>query len=411
MPEAKSGLTVEKSGNAFYNIRESPRFSAAHEAETDTVKQEYGMNKTVHAQSNRGNRFRLLGKIVLAGILAFALLEGFCRIYFNKPVHSATPGGPTDYVWEPHSFYSVWTEGIGFGRTNNEGYYDRTDFEAGTRADILVMGSSFMMAEQVRQNQSAAALLQEAFPQVRVYNIGMAGHHMLTCLQNLKAACEKYRPRYVIIDSQALSYSDEELQMELDGAFPEEQSNDNALLLLLKKSALLNLLYYQATFYREAHGGLFSFPQPQPLFSRSAEPEKGGESEEAAESEAAPAQPEETRPDSNRILLEQVLRKAQREAAETGTEIIVVFHPKTWLDGYGGVLVYDTTETEDYDSLYEDCGIHLLNMSGIYRERYEEDHVLPYGFCNTAVGMGHLNTEGHRMIAGALAGMITELDR
>lgn len=349
---------------------------------------------------------RKTGRFLLAALLAFLVLEAFSRFYFNKPIHHATPDGPTDYVWEPHTFYSVWTEGIGWGRTNNEGFYNAGDWTDGDRADVLIMGSSFMMAEQVPQNRSTAALLGELLPQYRVYNIGMAAHGMLSCFQNLRSACEKYHPRYVVLDSQVLSFTDEELQLCLDGEFPEESSNDNPLLLFLKRSAFLNLLYYQASFYIEDHGGLFSPPELQRLFpAREPAIEDSAESSEETD-EAVPA----AEVTDNRTLLRRVLTRAAEVAAETDTEIIVVFQPKTWLDGYGGILIYDNSVEGDYDVFYESCGVHLLNMANIFRANYDAERVLPFGFCNSKVGAGHLNREGHRMIAEALAARIGELE-
>lgn len=348
-----------------------------------------------------------VGRFLLAALLAFLVLEAFSRIYFNKPIHHATPGGPTDYVWEPHTFYSVWTEGIGWGRTNNEGFYDRTDWNGDGCVDVLVMGSSFMMAEQVPQKYSTAALLQERLPQYRVYNIGMAAHGLLSCFQNLEAACEKYHPRYIVLDSQVLTFTDGELQLCLDGAFPEESSNENPLLLFLKRSAFLNLLYYQTSFYIDDHGGLFSPPELQPLFpKKAAESEKTSEPAEAAESADTPVEHDVDR----RALLRKVLTHAAETAEKTGTEIIVVFQPKTWLDGYGGILIYDDSVVGDYDVFYESCGVHLLNMSDIFRTNYESEKVLPFGFCNTKVGAGHLNRNGHRMIADALTERIGALE-
>ena len=313
-----------------------------------------------------------VGRFLLAALLAFLVLEAFSRIYFNKPIHHATPGGPTDYVWEPHTFYSVWTEGIGWGRTNNEGFYDRTDWNGDGCVDVLVMGSSFMMAEQVPQKYSTAALLQERLPQYRVYNIGMAAHGLLSCFQNLEAACEKYHPRYIVLDSQVLTFTDGELQLCLDD-----------------------------------HGGLFSPPELQPLFpKKAAESEKTSEPAEAAESADTPVEHDVDR----RALLRKVLTHAAETAEKTGTEIIVVFQPKTWLDGYGGILIYDDSVVGDYDVFYESCGVHLLNMSDIFRTNYESEKVLPFGFCNTKVGAGHLNRNGHRMIADALTERIGALE-
>ena len=37
-----------------------------------------------------------------------------------------------------------------------------------------------------------------------------------------------------------------------------------------------------------------------------------------------------------------------------------------------------------------------------------ENHILPHGFSNTSVGSGHLNKEGHAMVAEAIYHRIKE---
>ena len=346
----------------------------------------------------------VVGRLLLAAVLAFLFLEAFCRVYFNRPIHTATPGGPTDYIWEPHAFYSCWTEGIGFGKTNNEGYYDLEDRAEGETADVLIMGSSFMQAEQVPQNRSTAALLRDSLPEMKVYNIGVAGHRFLTCVQNTTAACEAYRPRYLVIDTQEVGFTDEQLAQVLEGSYPEESSVESPLLLMLKRSCVLNLLYYQMSYYREEHGGLLNPPELQPLFGKRTQ--QDGEKAAADGGEM----PYESARAENRELLRQVLQKLHDDAAETGTEVIVLYHPKTWLDGYGGMLVYDAARTDGFDTLCEECGIRLLDMAERYRREYDGSYALPYGFPNTAVGTGHLNAAGHRMIAEDLKDLITEME-
>ena len=74
---------------------------------------------------------RWTGKALLAGLIALALLCGFCFFYYNVPVHYPNPSGATEYVWESSRFYSRGTEGFAMGRTNNEGFYDSRDLLPG----------------------------------------------------------------------------------------------------------------------------------------------------------------------------------------------------------------------------------------------------------------------------------------
>lgn len=49
-----------------------------------------------------------------------------------------------------------------------------------------------------------------------------------------------------------------------------------------------------------------------------------------------------------------------------------------------------------------------MDMTDEFKALYEEKHILAHGFVNTAVGRGHLNKYGHRVIAQTLAEKIKE---
>ena len=342
-----------------------------------------------------------LCRILAAALMAFLVLEGFCRLYFNRPLHSQNPSGATDYIWQAHTPYSVWTEGIGWGRTNNEGYYDPRDYDPETAIDVLVMGSSFLQAEQVPQDRSAPVLLEELLPGQRVYNISIAGHYFLTCAQNLPAAAQRYHPRYIVMETQDVRFPDVELEQFLSGSYPELESENNRLLRLLKQSKCLDLLYYQLTYYRNEHGGLFQPPALAPLLPRQdSAPVEAAVPSEAEEQAAA---------ERHEQLLRRMLTALHDNAAAAGAEVIIVFHPKTWLDGYGGMWMDDAAKTTGFADLCQECGILLLDMHDKFQREYEDQHLLPYGFANTEVGMGHLNVDGHRMLAEELAALIGEV--
>ena len=49
-------------------------------------------------------------------------------------------------------------------------------------------------------------------------------------------------------------------------------------------------------------------------------------------------------------------------------------------------------------------------VRGVEVEEYENEAVLPYGFTNTSIGSGHLNKNGHAMIAESLYEIIKEAE-
>ena len=50
----------------------------------------------------------------------------------------------------------------------------------------------------------------------------------------------------------------------------------------------------------------------------------------------------------------------------------------------------------------------FIDMTDTFAAAYQADYTLAHGFANTGVGIGHLNRDGHRMIAEALAAEIGE---
>ena len=112
-------------------------------------------------------------KAVAAGLAALLLLNIWCYFYFNVPVHYTNETGATEYKWESHKFYRKGTEGFAFGRTNNDGFTNLSDYEPGQEIEILLMGSSHMEGMNVPQEDNTANLLNLLFEGEKyTYNIG-----------------------------------------------------------------------------------------------------------------------------------------------------------------------------------------------------------------------------------------------
>lgn len=91
--------------------------------------------------------------------------------------------------------------------------------------------------------------------------------------------------------------------------------------------------------------------------------------------------------------------------------MIIMYHPTLKL-GYDGSV--ETEESRaDIDKFAEICkenNIEFLDMTNRFYETYKSEHILPHGFCNTQVEYGHLNSNGHKMIADEIYMKIQELE-
>ena len=331
----------------------------------------------------------ILKRFVLSAALAFLALTLFCYFYANDPVHYPDPDGATDYRWEPNAFYSDLREGFGFGKINNEGYYNIWDYDEGDQIDILMIGSSQMEAAQVPMSKSTASLLQSELDGLTVYNIGTSAHTFLTCASNFEKAVEKYHPeRFVIVETVKLDFSDDELQRVIDGTYPELSSYAQGIVGILQRNPFLRVLYHQIKDYMAARFDVKS--EKDDIAGDTAENifETGSE---------------------YKILMNRILEKMKSDAKDA--DVVIFYHPNTAINPDGEInLVKNQNIVREFSDLCESNGVFFLDMSDRFEKEYQEHHRLPYGFFNTSVGKGHLNQDGHAMIADELRQFITGVD-
>lgn len=324
-----------------------------------------------------------IGKIILAGIMAFLGLTVFCYFYSNPPVHYPDPDGATDYRWEQNKFHSEGTEGFSWGKTNNEGYFNISDYSVGDVVDVLIMGSSQMEASNVAAEDSTASVLSSMLSNETVYNIGTSGHTFLTCANNLEKALEKYKPtRFVVIEVHNLAFSDKELQQAIDGTVPEIPSHNGGLVGLLQKNPFLRSIYHQMKNYINKE-----------------QENNDLQAEEIALAELS----------TDDELLQLLLGKLHSIASNANTDIVVFYIPRTTVSSDGTLHMTGGAELSQFRDACAANDIYFLDMSDRFMREYEESYTLPYGFANTSVGSGHLNKYGHAMIADELYKLISEV--
>ena len=331
----------------------------------------------------------MVGRIVLSGLIAFLILTAFCYFYYNIPVHCDNLDGSTDYKWEANAFYSRGTEGFAWGKTNNDGFANMFDYDEDTKIDILVMGSSHMEAYQVDMNESTASMLNALLADDVVYNIGVSGHNFLTCVGNLDAAIESYQPsKYVIIETNSISFSDDALSRAIDGTTAEIPSHTGGIVGFLQKNPYLRLMYKQIEHF---------------IGTR-----RNGDDDAEENDRTSPSSVDK---ENNEKLLNAVLQKMSLSAKDHGLQIIIVYHPGTKVESNGSLRLTDDENTIfQFQRLCKANDIIFMDMSARFATEYAKSYVLPYGFSNSSVGSGHLNKYGHAMIADELYKLIQEVE-
>ncbi len=313
----------------------------------------------------KSNASFCIKSITVSLIVAFIVLNLFSMFYYNVPIHSDCEDGSTDYTWEHDKNYIQMNEGIGFGRTNNEGYMDMDDYH-GEDVNVLILGSSHLQGFSVPQNRNMSSLLQEML-KVNVYNLAIAGHNFKVCISNLKDALEKYHPDTVVIETSKISFTDDEVEMMLKGTVPQIASENKGIIGILQKSPFLRLAYSQFQNFI------------------SSEPDNKKEKKYA-----------------DNDSLNELLHMIGDICENCGCKAVIFYHPTLSLN-YDGTLQINTDErTQIWSALCKDNNIIYLDMTKKYADEYQEGRILPYGFLNTGIASGHLNADGHRMFAEEL---------
>ena len=326
-------------------------------------------------------------RIIISGVIAFVILSVFCILYYNVPTQAVCEDGVSFNKWGSHVFYSRATEGFAAGVTNNDGYINSFDYEQGMPIDVLIMGSSHIEGFNTPQEYITSERLNDMLGYNGVYNIGVSGHSFMSCVNNMEAAVDKYKPsKYVVIEISTLNYSSDSINKAINGEIRGDSVSANGFLRLLQKNQYLRLLYMQASMYMEQN-------------------EKKQVSNQEASSDRLLITEEKT------ALFDALFAKISAIAQKYGAKAIIMYHPATSVGSDGSLVLPNNSETTDVFREYsEKNGVIFLDMSERFLKEYNENDILPHGFSNTSVGSGHLNRYGHEMIASELYMIISEVE-
>jgi hypothetical protein len=320
-----------------------------------------------------------LFKVIASGMMALLCLNAFCLVYYKIPFSYPSKTGVTDLCYGEHNSYSRMVEGFGYGRMNNEGFNNLEDYNE-QPVDILVMGASHMEAFQVPQHKTTVALLNRFFEHTKyVYNIGISSHFFPRVVNNFEAAVRYYEPKeYVVIETGSIQFNVQELEDGLHQRLSRIPAYYSKIRNIVQKILpYLRLLNYQLKTYLKMNKP--DTEKSIAVFNR--------------EQYAA--------------VLDAVMKRLSQIGAEHDLKILIFYHPYFTLNYDGSIAEKtDYAYLTMFENACRDNNITFVTMAPIFIEAYKNNHVLPHGFLNTAVGAGHLNQTGHRLIAGELFRLI-----
>lgn len=321
---------------------------------------------------------QLFEKVIVSLAIAFLVLNILSFFYYKIPVHNTNDDGSTDYVWDKNSLYIRTDEGIGFGKTNNEGYMNINDYDGDV--DILLMGSSHMEAQNVPIEKNVASLLNKSIPELETYNIGVSGHSLKVIFNNLDDALNKYKPKYAVLEISNLLLSDDYINNVLSGNVDEIESSSNKIVIFLQRFPFLRLVYSQID-----------------KFNSGEEYSVNDYSEETIDYEP------------NYDLMNELVKYAKNIGDKYNAKLIIMYHPPLSINKDGEMIINTKTVSNKFSDICKENDVCFVDMTNRFLKEYQDNYIVPKGFNNTAIAYGHLNEEGHRMIADELTKVLKEM--
>lgn len=340
-----------------------------------------GGNRTLRVKQNIKQFIKWLGKAVIAGTGALVCLSIFCLGYTYDGVHIVNPTGATDYIWEPGQLKATMKEGFSWLFVDSQGFNNTHD--TWEEPDILLMGSSNMEAMQVDQDENTASLLNELIPTYTTYNIGMSGHTIYRCIDNMEKALETHKPKkYVVLVTDSIDLSIDEMQSVIDGTAMPIPSYNSGLVYKMQKVPAIKAIYKQMADWLVMQNS-------------------------TTKNEDISSFDENT----YKHTLNKFLEKASQAAKKANVTLIIAYQPMQSLETDGTITYLH--QDKNIDFFKQSCDINNIVFSDLtndFQTLYDEQFKLAHGFSNTTVSGGHLNKDGHQVVAKTIASKIKELE-
>lgn len=321
-------------------------------------------------------------KTILAVLTGILLLDIFCAFYYNPTGYVYSGHGATDLAREAGAFTSRATEGVAWMKMDANGYNNPS---VPDDIFVLMMGSSHTEALNVMQRDNASvrleSLLHGAGYGGGVYNIGMSSHTLVRNISNFGRALDEFAPTgYAVLETADVIMWTASLYEAVEDRMEPLPATGVDVPGALTDRPLLRTLYRQyMNLSGEEHQELYADYIPEGTMGRYEE------------------------------ALVTAFAMLRDEADSHGIELIIYYHPHLTLNSDGSVTPATQRQClEAFARACETAGVTFVDMTDVFLDAYYEDSILPHGFANTTAGAGHLNPDGHAMIARELFAVIAQ---
>lgn len=338
-------------------------------------------------------------KALLAFVCSFLICNLFCMIYESGPGSLYRDQGATESIHKPDTYYVYGREGYSVLRFDKNGY---NNFNGKLdRSYVLIMGSSQVEGVQFAQELNMTSMLNSLLggtkENLKAYNIAVSANYLPKIITGFQAGISEFpNSSAVIIEVGSTTFSVDELESSLDQTIYDPSSDG----VNLGKNLTMK---QRTTGYVKQALPLVKLVVSVQL--KDVDMLKGNrfdlwhKSLKVEEESTVDAQKYEKALDDIFSLIR----------SEYEHPIIIFYHPEVAITSNGMTIV---REEETYDIFQNACernGIIFADMGDAFIKAYDTKYIVPYGFCNTEIGKGHLNAHGHAIIAQQLYQILMEL--
>ncbi len=305
----------------------------------------------------------------------------------------------------PNSTIVRGAEGYGINAVDENGYLNDSSLPLAEHY-ILLMGSSHAEGLQVMQKDTMASVLNRMIdPTERtVYNIGTAGQTFPLIVEGYQAAIDEFpNAEAIMIEISQLDFSEADFDSAMNQAVFDPASSGQALEQSLGfsrrlRNGILGVLPVISQLRQQMDSvslslqdafGIAAFLEQ---YRANAATDKTTQ-QDSIESATTPQAGESA-------YFERINRVMERLRAEFGNPIFILYHSGVSILPDGMLRIdRDMRYYDEFQQACENNGIVFLDAGDAFLRAYAADYSLPYGFHNTTMPSGHLNTLGHRIVA------------
>lgn len=345
-----------------------------------------------------------------AFLLSFLAINLICMGVARETGGIERDGGAIYAVSQPGKLSINTEEGVGYAKTDSNGYANVTD-NLSEDGFVLVLGNSMTRAVNVPQKKTYVYQLSTKFADEKrdnpdetayVYGISRGGALFAELASGYDAALSEFPGAKAVViqtlaENRDLGIAPEYLQGIYSQRFYDETqsaeyifSNEDAV---AKGRHLIKNVFPIISFaqnrrlnkLQDAFDGAFGIDW------------------------------------SITVQAAEELREKKQDELQALTDVLAYLNEKNDIP----LIILDIPEIAGFDEngVYfnhyykstweqacENAGVTYINMDNVFEKMYLEEHKLPIGFSNTTLGYGHLNVDGNALVANELYKTLKDLE-